>query len=71
MDREHRSACRSEHHTAGEPSVQHPVCGDYDYTPTTVYVGYTPGYLGSYVQNGVVIYGTGYYYRPWPGCWYP
>ncbi|MBK7103095.1 MAG: hypothetical protein IPH63_15125 [Flavobacteriales bacterium] len=43
----------------------------YDYTPTTVYVGYTPGYLGSYVQNGVVIYGTGYYYRPWPGRWYP
>lgn len=43
----------------------------YDYTPTVVHVGYTPGYLGSYVQNGVVIYGTGYYYQPWPGRWYP
>ena len=43
----------------------------YDHTPDIVYVGYTPGYLGSYVQNGVVIYGTGFYYRPWPRFWRP
>lgn len=44
----------------------------YDYTPDVVYIGYTPGYLGSYVQSGVVIYGTGYYYNPWRGAyWYP
>ncbi len=37
----------------------------YDYTPSVVYVGYTPGYYGSYVHYGTVIYGTGYWYRPW------
>jgi hypothetical protein len=37
----------------------------YSYTPDVVYVGYTPGYTGSYVYGGTVIYGTGYYYRPW------
>ena len=37
----------------------------YDYTPDVVYVGYTPGYMGSYVYHGCVVYGTGYYYRPW------
>ncbi len=43
----------------------------YDHTPDVVYVGYTPGYLGAYVQDGCVIYGTGYYYRPWGPYWYP
>jgi hypothetical protein len=44
----------------------------YDSTPQYVYVGYTPGYLGSYIYNGVVVYGTGYYY-PWlfPRYYYP
>jgi len=37
----------------------------YDYTPDYVYVGYTPGYLNTYVCGPVVVYGTGYYYRPW------
>jgi hypothetical protein len=37
----------------------------YDYTPDVVYVGYTSGYVGGYVYGGTVIYGTGYYYRPW------
>jgi hypothetical protein len=37
----------------------------YDYTPDVVYVGYTPGYYCSYVYHGTVIYGTGFYYRPW------
>lgn len=37
-----------------------------------VYVGYTPGYLGTVVSSdGVVVYGTGYYYTPWIGSvWY-
>lgn len=36
------------------------------------YVGYTPGYLGNVVSaDGVVVYGTGYYYTPWIGSvWY-
>jgi len=42
----------------------------YDYTPEVVYVGYTPGYTCSYVYSGVVVYGTGYYYRPWYGHYY-
>jgi hypothetical protein len=45
----------------------------YDSTPDVVYVGYTPGYLGSYVHRGTVVYGTGWYYRPWvsPYYYYP
>jgi hypothetical protein len=43
----------------------------YDTTPTVVYVGYTPGYQGAIICNGVVVYGTGYYYTPWVGTvWY-
>ena len=42
----------------------------YDSTPEVVYVGYTPGYTYSYVYGGVVVYGTGYYYRPWYGRYY-
>ncbi|MGH7331956.1 MAG: carbohydrate-binding family V/XII, partial [Candidatus Rokuibacteriota bacterium] len=45
----------------------------YGYTPTVVYVGYTPGYLGTVVTaDGVVVYGTGIVYSPWMGTvWYP
>ena len=44
----------------------------YDATPEVVYVGYTPGYVGSYVSpESVVVYGTGWPYRPWIGSvWY-
>ncbi len=44
----------------------------YRYTPTVVWVGYTPGYLGTcYSPWGTVVYGTGWYYRPWIGnYWY-
>ncbi len=34
----------------------------YKYTDTVVYVGYTPGYVGTYVNHGTVVYGTGYVY---------
>jgi hypothetical protein len=34
----------------------------YDSTDDTVTTGYTPGYTGSYVDNGSVVYGTGYDY---------
>jgi hypothetical protein len=37
----------------------------YDVTPDYVYMGYTPGYLNAYVYGPTVVYGTGYYYRPW------
>ncbi len=40
-------------------------------TPEYVYEGYTPGYWGTEVQSGVVVYGTGYDYAPWIGTvWY-
>ena len=43
----------------------------YKVTPQYVYVGYTPGYLGTVVSNDIVVYGTGYYYSPWVGtAWY-
>jgi hypothetical protein len=42
----------------------------YDTTPEVVYVGYTPGYTGCYVYGTTVVYGTGYYYRPWYGTYY-
>jgi len=45
----------------------------YDSTPDVVYVGYTPGYVGSYVYRTTIVYGTGWYYRPWisPYYYYP
>lgn len=45
----------------------------YQTTPEVVYVGYTPGYTGSYVYQTTIVYGTGYYYRPWvsPYYYYP
>ena len=44
----------------------------YRYSPTVVWVGYTPGYLGTcYSPWGTVVYGTGWNYRPWIGnYWY-
>ena len=42
----------------------------YDVTPDYVYMGYTPGYLNSYVYGPTVVYGTGYYYNPWWGGYY-
>jgi len=42
----------------------------YDSTPEVVYVGYLPGYAGSYVYYGTIVYGTGYYYAPWYGRYY-
>jgi hypothetical protein len=42
----------------------------YDHTPKVVYVGYYPGYYGSYVYGGTVVYGTGYYYPYWYGTIY-
>jgi len=37
----------------------------YDSTPDYVYVGYLPGYFGAFSWDGVVVYGTGYYYPCW------
>ena len=37
----------------------------YDSTPSVVYMGYLPGYLGCFPYYGTVVYGTGFYYRPW------
>ena len=45
----------------------------YQATPEVVYVGYTPGYTGTYVVGGTVVYGTGYVYPPYvaPTVYYP
>jgi hypothetical protein len=46
----------------------------YGSTPTTVYVGYTPGYYGTVVSSdGVVVYGTGWNYPSYVGSavWVP
>jgi hypothetical protein len=42
----------------------------YDVDPNYVYMGYTPGYLNSYVYGPTVVYGTGFYYTPWYGAYY-
>lgn len=42
----------------------------YDSTPEVVYVAYTPAYLGSYPAWGTVVFGTGWFYRPWWGAAY-
>jgi hypothetical protein len=44
----------------------------YGYKDDVVYVGYTPGYMGTVVDvGGTVVYGTGYTYSPWIGTvWY-
>jgi len=42
----------------------------YDYTPEVVYVGYLPGYAWAFPYRGTIVYGTGYYYRPWISPWY-
>ena len=42
----------------------------YDVAPDYVYMGYTPGYLNSFVYGPTVVYGTGFYYDPWYGSYY-
>jgi hypothetical protein len=42
----------------------------YDVAPDYVYMGYTSGYLNSFVYGPTVVYGTGYYYDPWLGDYY-
>ena len=42
----------------------------YGCNPDVVYFGYTPGYLGTFVDDGVVVYGTGWWYPGWYGNWW-
>ena len=44
----------------------------YDASAEFVWVGYTPGYTGTVIDDeGLVVYGTGYVYTPWIGnVWY-
>ncbi len=42
----------------------------YDVTPDWAYMGYTPGYLNTYIYGPTVVYGTGFYYSPWWGNYY-
>jgi hypothetical protein len=39
----------------------------YDSNDEVVYVGYSGGYLGAFLYQGVVYYGTGYKYKSWFG----
>ena len=50
----------------------------YGATPELVYVGYTPGYMGAFVFDGTVVFGTGWWYPGmlcgdfwcgWPWTW--
>jgi len=42
----------------------------YEITPDFIYMGYTPGYLNSYIYGPTLVYGTGFYYNPWRGRFY-
>lgn len=43
----------------------------YEVTADYTIQGYTAGYLGCYIQGDpVIVYGTGFYYRPWYGTYY-
>lgn len=42
----------------------------YESTPQVVYVGYYPGYMCSYIYGPTIVYGTGWWYRPWYGSIY-
>lgn len=42
----------------------------YDVDQDWAYMGYTPGYLNSFIYGPTVVYGTGFYYRPWRGIHY-
>jgi hypothetical protein len=42
----------------------------YDVDPDYAYMGYTPGYLNSFIYGPTVVYGTGFYYSPWYGAYY-
>jgi hypothetical protein len=42
----------------------------YGSTPEVVYVGYLPGYTGTYVYHTSIVYGTGYYWPGWYGRYY-
>lgn len=42
----------------------------YDVAPDYVYMGYTPGYLNAFIYGPTIVYGTGYYYRPWHHHYY-
>ena len=42
----------------------------YDFSENIVYVGYTGGYLGTFLYQGVLCYGTGYKFKSWFGNTY-
>ena len=37
----------------------------YRSTPQVVFVGFTPGYVSMFRHRGVVVFGTGFHFRPW------
>ncbi len=45
-------------------------CVVYEVTPTYVYCGYYPGYVGCYLWGPTIVFGTGWYYGGWYGIHY-
>ena len=39
----------------------------YDYSENVVFTGYTGGYLGTFLYQGILCYGTGFKYKSWYG----
>lgn len=42
----------------------------YKVSDDVIYIGYTPGYTGTYIYHTTIIYGTGYYWPGWYHRWY-
>ena len=65
-------ACRDLHHSTELSDYYVTYCRVYESTPSYVWVGYTPGYLGACMAaDGCVVWGTGFDYQPWiGGVWY-
>jgi len=42
----------------------------YDVSPDWIYAGYTAGYLNNFIFGPTIVFGTGFYYRPWFGHYY-
>ena len=42
----------------------------YKVNDDVIYIGYTPGYTGTYIYHTTIVYGTGYYWPGWYHRWY-
>ena len=70
VDRGHRCARRGAGHSAHQSGVQREVCGRVRKHSGCRVRGLHTRVYGRYVYGPTVIYGTGFYYRPWYGAYY-